>query len=254
MARFEKNANFGGGGGGGGKFRFVSIETLRPVFAQILAYGLRNPSRMSWDTERGELWSGDVGENRFEEINVITAGMDYGWNVMEGNSCYFPNSNCQSELGNNYMPPVAVLPHPSSCSDPSNCNPANAAIGGYWYRGSVGDLRGKYIFADFTQGFLYAMQLRDRAQPKLGSRITRLVPNFSVPFRGNLSPVAFAEDHSGELYVIDWGRSRVWKFVSSSPRLSSAVALMDDQELERWRVENANIDEVSEDDEFFDSL
>ena len=159
---------------------FASDGRGRP---EVWAYGLRNPWRFSFDRETGELWAGDVGQNQFEEIDVVRAGANYGWNTMEGAHC-FERSVCdQSGL----TLPVAEYSHAQGCS----------VTGGYVYRGSaVPSLAGWYVYGDFCTGRIWAVPA-DGQQGLEGVEIAD--SGFSVS--------SFGEDANGELYVIDYGGS-----------------------------------------------
>ena len=91
---------------------------------EIWAYGLRNPWRFSFDRKTGELWAGDVGQNRWEEIDLIRRGGNYGWNLLEGNHC-FSARDCD--------PTGTVPPVWEYSLDGQPCS----VIGGYVYRGSA---------------------------------------------------------------------------------------------------------------------
>ncbi|MES9993160.1 MAG: PQQ-dependent sugar dehydrogenase, partial [Candidatus Thiodiazotropha sp.] len=92
--------------------------------AEIYAYGLRNPWRWSFDRQTGELWLGDVGQNAYEEIDIIYSGGNYGWNLMEGSHCYPSSANCDAT---GLTLPVAEYDHSQGIS----------VTGGYVYRGSA---------------------------------------------------------------------------------------------------------------------
>ncbi len=120
---------------------FISNSNAIP---EIYAYGMRNPWRMSFDTETGKLWCGDVGQNAFEEIDIIEKGGNYGWNDMEGLHTYKSGKNSPD-----YKAPVLELPQ--SGGDKS-------ITGGHVYRGTkIPTLKGKYIFADYVSGRIYAI-------------------------------------------------------------------------------------------------
>jgi glucose/arabinose dehydrogenase len=167
---------------------FVGRTDARP---EIWATGLRNPWRFSFDRTAGLLYVADVGQNQWEEINVVPAaqaGANYGWSVMEGAHCFSPSSGCpQSGL----VLPVLEYSHSEGCS----------VTGGFVYRGqALPSLRGHYFYADFCQGwirsFRYAAgQAADRREWALGSV-------------GNV--LSFGEDAAGELYVASAG-GRVYR-------------------------------------------
>ncbi len=111
---------------------------------EIFAYGLRNPWRFSFDVA-GRLWTGDVGQNRFEEIDIVESGKNYGWNVMEAFGCY--NANTCSTAGLEL--PVHAYPHEDR---------NNSVTGGHVYRGSrTPALTGKYVYADFISGRVWSL-------------------------------------------------------------------------------------------------
>jgi glucose/arabinose dehydrogenase len=121
---------------------FVGITGARP---EIWAYGLRNPWRFAFDPESGRLWAGDVGQNRTEEIDIITRGANYGWAVMEGSKC-FGGSAC-SRTG--LVLPVAEYGRDSGCS----------VTGGRVYRGSrIASLEGVYLYGDFCSGIIWGLR------------------------------------------------------------------------------------------------
>ena len=114
---------------------------------EIYAYGLRNMWRFSWDLETGLLWGADVGQNAYEEIDIIYSGLNYGWNTMEANHCYPIGSNCNTE---GLEPPIweYELYVDGVCS----------ITGGYVYRGSeLYNLTGKYIYGDWCTGDIWAL-------------------------------------------------------------------------------------------------
>ena len=113
---------------------------------EIYAYGLRNMWRFSWDLETGFLWGADVGQYEYEEINIIESGGNYGWNIMEGTSCY--NSSTCNDEGLELPVYEYELYVDGVCS----------ITGGYVYRGNeLFNLAGKYVYGDWCTGDIWAL-------------------------------------------------------------------------------------------------
>ena len=150
---------------------------------EIWAYGLRNPWRFSFDRETGDLWAGDVGQNRWEEIDVIQRGGNYGWNAMEGNHCFRPPDNCRQE---GMIPPVWEYPlEDDACS----------VIGGYVYRGAaIPWLTGVYVYGDFCTGQVFGLRYNDGA-----------VAEHKLLADAGLRIASFGQDNDGELYLLSQG-------------------------------------------------
>ncbi|HNP28309.1 MAG TPA: PQQ-dependent sugar dehydrogenase [Nitrospirales bacterium] len=143
---------------------------------EIFALGLRNPWRFSFDRQTGELWAGDVGQNLWEEIDVIAKGNNYGWRLLEGTHCFNPATNC--EVTKSLVPPVTEYRH-----EQGRCS----VTGGYVYRGKrLPALYGVYVFGDYCTGEIWGY--RD-------GQTTQLLDT-------DLRIASFGEDREGELYVI----------------------------------------------------
>jgi glucose/arabinose dehydrogenase len=165
---------------------------------QIWARGVRNPWRFSFDSVTGDLWIGDVGQDRWEEIDRSTAASgggrakNYGWRVVEGNACYRPATGC-SKSGKKI--PLAVYGHSKGCS----------VTGGYVYRGTeYPALLGGYLFADFCTGRIWAVAAEGAA---------RQTPRQLLD--STLSISSFGQGEDGSLYVTDLGGGGVWKVVAN---------------------------------------
>jgi glucose/arabinose dehydrogenase len=165
---------------------------------QIWARGLRNPWRFSFDKANGDLWIGDVGQNRWEEIDRSSAAggggraKNYGWRVLEGNACYRPASGC-NRAGKKI--PLAVYSHRKGCS----------VTGGYVYRGTeYPALLGAYLFADFCSGRIWSVAAAGAA---------RQTPRQLLDSTLMISSFGQAEDDS--LYVTDLRNGGVWKIVAN---------------------------------------
>ena len=194
--------------------------------AEIYAYGLRNPFRMSFDRGSGKLIVGDVGQNDIEEIDVVVAGGNYGWNHKEGTLFFVVNGN---EEGFATTAAPAVVPQ--GLIDPiaqyDTHHEGHSVIAGYVYRGTrIPQLAGRFVFGDFARIFnfpsgphnfgrlLYLAQ-KDLDRPQLAN--VQELGGFSAAiaalglstgtsacdglFPATLAVLGMGEDRAGELYV-----------------------------------------------------
>ena len=142
----------------------------------------------------GKLWAGEVGQNMYEEINIIEKGGNYGWNAREGAHCFMPASGCETE---GLTDPVAEYGHEVGFS----------ITGGYVYRGGQSTVNaGRYVFGDF--GGLIASLAPDGAG---GLEVEPLSEQGCPPggAAGTLQISSFAEDLDGELYLLDYGSGQI---------------------------------------------
>ncbi len=165
---------------------------------EIWAYGLRNPWRFSFDFEAERLFIADVGQNSWEEINVVPAsraGVNYGWNIMEGRHCRNASGCNTTDMT------LPVLEYP-------NGDEGCSVTGGYVYRGdAIPEIRGHYFYSDFCGGWIRSFRVS-------GNTVTDQ-QEWDV---GNIGMVlSFGEDAASELYVLTRGGAggRVFRFVRS---------------------------------------
>jgi glucose/arabinose dehydrogenase len=165
---------------------------------RIWSYGLRNPWRFSFDRTTGDLWIGDVGQNRYEEIDRATRasgggrGLNFGWRTMEGRACYSPPSGC-SAAGR--TGPLAVYGHDQGC----------AVVGGYAYRGpAYRAMVGAYLFGDDCSGRIWAVTAAGAS-----SQTPRLLLDT------DLAIGSFGEGEDGTIYVTDLAGGRIYRLVGS---------------------------------------
>jgi glucose/arabinose dehydrogenase len=148
---------------------------------EIWAKGLRNPWRYAFDAATSLLYIADVGQNLHEEVDVMpttTGGVNYGWNVREGFSCY--NASTCSSTG--FTPPIIDYDHGTACS----------ITGGYVYRGTaIPAIRGHYFYSDFCAGFLHSFRYEN------GVAVDQMDWGLTTP-----SVTSFGKDFAGELYMI----------------------------------------------------
>jgi glucose/arabinose dehydrogenase len=157
---------------------FVDKANVRP---EIWAYGLRNAWRFSFDKATKQLFTSDVGEGAWEEMDIIEKGANYGWRITEGTHCFNPKLNCDFT---GITKPIAEYDHTNGV----------CVIGGYVYNGKqLPALKGKYFFADWT-GPIYYIEKTTAAWQR--GKVT--LQNYPA----NLKITSWGEDPSGEMYVI----------------------------------------------------
>jgi len=155
---------------------------------EIYAWGFRNPWRWNFDPDTGDLWLGDVGQRLWEEVNLIERGGNYGWRCREG-AHDFNTAGC----GTGFIDPVAEFAH----------SLGQSVTGGFVYRGvEIPDLTGKYVFADYSTGQLWALQ-----SDGLGGYTKDLL------IVTGFGPTSFGVDQDSELYFTDLNKSRLRKIL-----------------------------------------
>jgi glucose/arabinose dehydrogenase len=157
---------------------------------EIYAYGLRNVWRFSFD-EQNRLWAADVGQNKWEEINLIEKGKNYGWRIMEAKHCYNPETDCDTA---GLVPPIWEYGH--------NDMGGFSITGGFVYFGkSAPGLKGKYIYADYVSGRIWQMEFVN----KLVSNKLLIDTDFAI--------ATFGVDENNELYFANYReKGKLYKF------------------------------------------
>ena len=178
--------------------RHYAIPPTNPFVDQtgddeIWAYGVRNPWRMSFDRETGDLYFGDVGQLTREEVSFqpasSTGGENYGWRIMEGDHC-FDNNQTTACFDSSLVPPIHDYPR----------SEGTVVTGGYAYRGPIDQLQGKYFFGDYARGHIWSLE-HD------GTNVTEF-----LTWTGQFTPTdasidaisSFGEDGLGNLYIVDY--------------------------------------------------
>jgi glucose/arabinose dehydrogenase len=154
------------------------VPSDNPFGNEVWAYGLRNPWRFSFDRANADLYIGDVGQDKWEEIDYLPAGtgkgMNFGWNVVEGNHPY------SGEARSDFTMPVAEYSHGEGrCS----------VTGGYVYRGRMSEWQGIYLYGDYCKGRIWGL-----IKSESGFKSQAL-------FDTAVTITSFGQDESGETYL-----------------------------------------------------
>ncbi|ATP56534.1 glucose dehydrogenase [Pedobacter ginsengisoli] len=157
---------------------FIKVENAKP---EIYAYGFRNPWRISFDRVDGRLFAGDVGQNNWEEVDIVTKGGNFGWRVREGTHVKFPNDPDPK----NWINPITDYGRSEGIS----------VTGGFLYRGKqLPELSGKYIFGDLMGTVWTLTDVNQELWKREKLSISR------EP--GYLQIYSFGEDQYGEVYML----------------------------------------------------
>lgn len=172
---------------------FLNQEGVLP---EIFAYGLRNPWGISIDTETGLFWCADVGQDIWEEINLITKGGNYGWNWREGAQPFVIRQESPPEKAK-FIDPIHQYNHSEGLS----------ITGGFVYRGKgIPSLAGHYLYGDFANGRIWALNYDATAGKVVNNTLISEAP---LDSRGQATfkPTAFIPDSAGEPIMLDWNGS-----------------------------------------------
>jgi glucose/arabinose dehydrogenase len=157
---------------------FVAIASARP---EIYAYGFRNVWRLAFDSKTGDLWAGDVGQDLWEEINLVRRGGNYGWSIREGTH---PFGNADQVPFSEPIEPIWEYDH----------GIGKSITGGRVYNSSrLPELQGMYVYADYVSGRVWALEYGHKAQ--------KLLKHFEIS-PGGIPVTAFGEDANGEIYYM----------------------------------------------------
>lgn len=175
-----------------GKMLTLDVDAAEVPTPRVLALGLRNPWRYAFDRKTGDLWIADVGQDAFEEIDVMTPAMraaaaptNFGWNPTEGLHCYPTDAACDLAR---YAMPVVEYDHDDGCS----------VTGGFVYRGrALPALDGIYFYADYCTAMIRSVRWDGKTVSDIWDWRAALDPKEQL---ANLS--SFGEDAAGELYVL----------------------------------------------------
>ncbi len=158
---------------------FRAKQGARP---EIYAYGLRNVWRMAFDSKTGRLWAADVGQDTWEEIDLIESGGNYGWNLREGMHPFGKNgAQARADL----LEPIWEYHH----------DVGKSITGGLVYRGqAIAELVGAYLYADYVSGRMWALRYDEAAG--------RVTENREIALPGNIPIMSFGEDEAGQAYLM----------------------------------------------------
>ena len=178
------------------------------VKEEILCYGLRNPWRFSFDLLTGDLIIGDVGQNNWEEINVIPGnkmgGQNFGWNIMEGFHCYPEGIDCNKI---NFNEPIWEYPNNANylktlVGIKQNKMDGCSITGGYVYRGNkIPEFYGRYIFGDYCTGKVWSFIYENGETKNIKNHTLEILNSMN---KNSFYLSSFGKTSEGELFIVDY--------------------------------------------------
>ena len=172
---------------------FLNQKDAKP---EIWAYGVRNPWRCSFDAKTGDFWMADVGQNHWEEINIVPHskgfGANYGWRLREGDIATPANGVGGAKPKDN-VDPIYVYKHGGGKTE------GFSVTGGYVYRGSIKEIQGRYFFADYQNPRIWSFVVKNGKASDFKDHTDELKPQ-----EGKIKQIpSFGEAPDGTLYVVD---------------------------------------------------
>lgn len=179
---------------------------------EVFCIGLRNVWKFSFDREGGTLWAGDVGQNKWEMVHILTNGGNFGWSINEAFHPFKPRQ--KKDPASPITKPIVEYPHDTKI-DPKREDVGKSITGGYVYRGKdLKDLNGAYVYGDFETGRVWAVRAED-------GKATESAEVIDVS-KKKLNIAAFGEDRDGTLFILpfqgkDGKESQIHRFVPDAP-------------------------------------
>ncbi len=194
-----------------------------PIREEIFAYGFRNPFRMTIDPVTDDVWVGDVGQDRWEEVDRVTSGGNYGWDCWEGNEVY-ESTGCPAS---GFTAPLTVYDH----------SLGQAITGGVIYRGTdLPELYGWYVYADFYSGRIWAVDPAGAGAAVQLEQVSHNISSFTLLAGGEIAVVTYG-DGVYRLTALDADGDGIAAASDNCPARSNPS-----QALPSWTVPNDDAD------------
>lgn len=174
---------------------------------EVYCIGLRNVWKFTFDRKTGDLWAGDVGQNKWEMVHRIQNGGNYGWSIKEAFHDFKPRQ--KADPASPITPPIVEYPHAPNLDDSGRLDDGKSITGGYVYRGErLPELEGIYVYADFETGRIWGLRYEDGKLRANGE-----IVDLKAKGQPRLNVAAFGEDQANEIYILAFD-GRIHRFLS----------------------------------------